>query len=167
MAALIEFTNPMARKAYWTGIDGIAIVSDWRRRGVPITEVASRIGVTFPTLKKWRQQSKALDIALNVTDELVDGQVEGALLKRALGYTADEETWELVDGVMTRTKVVKKHVPPDSKACMFWLANRRHVAWRSTQPPLPHGESDVIDVKDVLVKIEEVAGGDEGDQAHA
>lgn len=61
--------------------------------------------------------------------EVVDRQVENALLKRALGYTYDEVTIE--DGV--ETKRVTKEVVPDTTAQIFWLKNRKPAEWRDKQ----------------------------------
>ena len=39
----------------------------------------------------------------------------------------------------------------------MWLYNRRQDFWRSQQAALPESDDDIIDVKNVLVRIEEVA----------
>lgn len=162
----IKFNNAVQRKRYWLGEDGIALINDWRRRGLSVRAIAEdKIGVTDYTLAKWRQQSPELDKALTVTEDLVDGQVEGALLRRALGYDYFEETWapDRDTGREVLTKKVKKHVPADVKAIAMWLFNRRGDAWRSMQPQPPADDGDIIDVKNVLVRIEEAADGDKAD----
>ena len=71
--------------------------------------------------------------------EVVDVEVENALLKRALGYTYTETTKER--GVnpetgkveLITTKVVTKEVVPDTTAQIFWLKNRRPDLWRDKQ----------------------------------
>nr|DAL79802.1 MAG TPA: terminase small subunit [Caudoviricetes sp.] len=162
----IKFNNAIQRKRYWLGEDGIELINDWRRRGLSVKAIAEdKIGVAHTTLMKWRQQSPELDKALTITEDLVDGQVEGALLKRALGYDYFEETWTLDPdtGREVLTRKVKKHVPADVKAIAMWLFNRRGDAWRSMQPQLPADDGDIIDVKNVLVQIEEAADGDKAD----
>lgn len=162
----IKFNNAIQRKRYWLGEDGIELINDWRRRGLSVKAIAEdKIGVAHTTLMKWRQQSPELDKALTVTEDLVDGQVEGALLRRALGYDYFEETWTLDPDTDQEvlTKKVKKHVPADVKAIAMWLYNRRGDAWRSMQPQLPADDGDIIDVKNVLVQIEEAADGDKAD----
>lgn len=162
----IKFTNAIQRKRYWLGEDGIELINDWRRRGLSVKAIAEdKIGIACATLVNWRRQSPELDKALTITEDLVDGQVEGALLKRALGYDYFEETWapDPDTGREVLTRKVKKHVPADVKAIAMWLFNRRGDAWRSTQPQLPADDGDVIDVKNVLVQIEEAADGDKAD----
>lgn len=162
----IKFNNAAQRKRYWLGEDGIELINDWRRRGLSAKAIAEdKIGIAVGTLVKWRRQSPELDKALTVTEDLVDGQVEGALLRRALGYDYFEETWAPDPGTGREVlaKKVKKHVPADVKAIAMWLFNRRGDAWRSMQPQLPADDGDVIDVKNVLVRIEEAACGDKVD----
>lgn len=162
----IKFNNAIQRKRYWLGEDGIELINDWRRRGLSVKAIAEdKIGVAHTTLMKWRRQSPELDKALTITEDLVDGQVEGALLKRALGYDYFEETWtpDPDTGREVLTRKVKKHVPADVKAIAMWLFNRRGDAWRSMQPQLPADDGDIIDVKNVLVQIEEAADGDKAD----
>ena len=162
----IKFNNAVQRKRYWLGEDGIELINDWRRRGLSVGAIAEdKIGIAPTTLMKWRQQSPELDKALTITEDLVDGQVEGALLRRALGYDYFEETWALDPdtGREVLTRKVKKHVPADVKAIAMWLFNRRGDAWRSMQPQLPADDGDIIDVKNVLVQIEEAANGNKAD----
>lgn len=162
----IKFNNAVQRKRYWLGEDGIELINDWRRRGLSVKAIAEdKIGIAHATLSKWRRQSPELDKALTITEDLVDGQVEGALLRRALGYDYFEETWapDPDTGREVLTKKVRKHVPADVKAIAMWLFNRRGDAWRAMQPQLPADDGDIIDVKNVLVQIEEAADGDKAD----
>lgn len=162
----IKFDNAVQRKRYWLGGDGIELINDWRRRGLSVKAIAEdKIGVSPTTLTKWRRQSPGLDKALTVTEDLVDGQVEGALLRRALGYDYFEETWAPDPGTGREVlaKRVKKHVPADVKAIAMWLYNRRGDAWRSVQPQPPADDGGIIDVKNVLVQIEGAACGDKAD----
>lgn len=68
--------------------------------------------------------------------EVVDIEVENALLKRAKGYTYEEVTKEAVKDPETGktelrvVKVVKKEVQPDVTAQIFWLKNRKPAEWR-------------------------------------
>ena len=71
--------------------------------------------------------------------EVIDIEVENALLKRALGYEYDEVTREMTyapDGEPTGlavTKVVTKRERPDVTAQIFWLKNRRPDLWRDVK----------------------------------
>ena len=156
--AYIKFKNNIVRKRWWHGEDGISLITSWRRNGITMDEIAKRIGVSPTTLDRWRQESDEMDRALTITDDLVDGLVEGSLFKRAMGYDYEEETYTIDEtGRKVLTRVVRKHVPADVKAIAMWLYNRRQDFWRSQQQALPESDDDIIDVKNVLVQIEEVA----------
>ena len=68
--------------------------------------------------------------ALKRGKEVIDRQVENALLKRALGHEYVETTKELTDLGLTVTKQVTKQVAPDTTAQIFWLKNRKPQEWR-------------------------------------
>ncbi|KRN61631.1 hypothetical protein [Carnobacterium maltaromaticum] len=63
--------------------------------------------------------------------EIADYQVEDALYKRAIGYEYEEETRQLTEsGAFTTTKIVTKHVSPDTGAIALWLKNRKRDSWQ-------------------------------------
>ena len=68
--------------------------------------------------------------ALKKGKEVVDIQVENALLKRALGYEFVEVTKELAETGLIVTKKVTKQQAPDTTAAIFWLKNRKPNEWR-------------------------------------
>lgn len=152
------------RKAFWLSPDGIVLISQWRREGIPLEQIAAEhIGVSSQTLWRWTKGCPELGTALGISKDVTNGKVEQALLKRALGYTQEEETWELVEGTMRKTKVVQKHVPPDVKACLSWLFSRRPDRWRAQQAPVDESAGEMETAKRILVAIEEVANGNSGD----
>jgi len=58
-------------------------------------------------------------------------KVEEALLKVALGYEYEEtEIIASKDGKTSRVRKVKKVVPPDTTAIIFWLKTRNPSKWR-------------------------------------
>lgn len=147
-----------ARKAFWLSPDGITLISQWRREGVPLEEIAlSYIGVSEVTLWRWTKASQDLAVALQVSKDCTNSKVEQALLKRALGYEYDEITKELVEGEMRTTKVIRKHVAPDVKACLSWLYSRRPDRWRAIQDPLDNDTETIGIAKRMLVTIKEAA----------
>ena len=164
----IDFPNSAAgikeRKEFWMSPDGILLISQWRREGVPLEEVSTNyIGCSSRTLWRWTKECPELAQALGISKDVTNGKVEQALLKRALGYDYDEITEELVEGQMRTTKVVRKHVSPDVKACLSWLYSRRPDRWRAQQEPLDGNADDMNTAKKILVAIKEVASGDASD----
>lgn len=118
----------MAKGKYreWLSEDGLIKIQGWARDGLIDEQIAHNIGITTKTLYEWKNKYGEISEALKKGKEVVDRQVENALLKRALGYTYDETTYE--DGV--ETKRVTKEVTPDTTAQIFWLKNRKPAEWR-------------------------------------
>ena len=69
------------------------------------------------------------------------------MLKRALGYEYEEETYE--NGILT--KKVKKQVAPDTTAQIFWLKNRQVKKWRDK---VEIADNDAIKKLDELLEAQ-------------
>ena len=121
----------------WLTDDGLLLIEGWARDGLTDEQIAHNMGINPATLYKWQKEHSEISNALKKGKAPVDFEVENALLKRALGYSAKEVmTEELVnaDGsTSTRTRTTLKPVPPDVTAQIFWLKNRRPDKWRDKQ----------------------------------
>ncbi len=122
----------MAKGKYqeWLTADGLLLLEAWARDGLNDEQIAHNCGINAATLYDWKKKYPKISKALKKGKEVVDIEVENALYKRATGYTALEETKELVGDEMMTTKVVKKHIAPDVGAAAFWLKNRKPNEWR-------------------------------------
>lgn len=123
----------MAKGKYhdWLTEQGLTKLEAWARDGLSDEQIAKNIGIRRPTLYAWMSKYSDISDALKKGKEVVDIEVENALLKRALGFTYEETTRELSnEGDLTVTKVVTKMVVPDTTAQIFWLKNRRPDLWR-------------------------------------
>lgn len=124
----------MAKNKYeeWITDEGLLKIEGWAKDGLIDRQIAKNIGISEQTLNNWKQRFPLLFESLKKGKEVIDRQVENALLKRALGYEY-EETQTLIEKNGTREvkKVVKtkKTVPPDTTAQIFWLKNRKPVEW--------------------------------------
>ena len=114
---------------YWLTPEGLLKIEGWARDGLTDEQIARNIGVSVSTLNNWKIKYVEILESLKTGKEVVDRQVENALLKRALGYTYEEITYE--GGV--ETKRVVKEVVPDTTAQIFWLKNRKREAWADRQ----------------------------------
>lgn len=124
----------MAKGKYqeWLEPEGLLKIEGWARDGLTDEQIATNIGIAYSTLRDWRDKYPALSAALKKGKEVVDRQVENALLQRALGYEYTETTREYVPELekMHVTKEVTKQVAPDTTAQIFWLKNRKPKEWR-------------------------------------
>lgn len=89
----------MAKGKYqeWITEEGLIKLEGWARDGLTDEQIAEeKIGVNRTTLYDWKKKYPDISDALKKGKEIVDRQVENALLKRALGYEYIEVTKELI-----------------------------------------------------------------------
>lgn len=144
---------------YWLSPEGLLKLEGWARDGLTDEQIAQNIGVHRDTLIEWKKKYSDISDTLKKGKEIVDIQVENALLKRALGYSYDEITREQVvnektgEKTMEVTKIVKKEIVPDTTAQIFWLKNRRPDKWRDKQDVQVSGTLEAEKTKlDELIK---------------
>lgn len=90
----------MAKGKYqeWLTPEGLIKIEGWARDGLTDKQIAHNIGISRSTLNKWKKDYIDVSDTLKKGKQVVDRQVENALLKRALGYEYVEVTKErLVD----------------------------------------------------------------------
>ena len=134
----------------WLTEDGLLKVQGWARDGLSNEQIAHNIGINKDTLYEWQKRFSDFSDALKKGKEVVDREVENAMLKRALGYEYDEVTQEPVTdkdtGIteMRVTKVVTKQIVPDVTAQIFWLKNRKPAEYRDKHDVEFKGELPVV-----------------------
>lgn len=114
----------------WLEPDGLTLLEGWARDGLTDEQIAEKIGCGVRTLYDWKNRFPQISQALKKGKEIVDIQVENALLKRALGYDYKEQRIEKSDKDGTKIVQTIRHVPADTTAQIFWLKNRRPDKWR-------------------------------------
>lgn len=122
----------MAKGKYqeWLTKEGLLRLQGWARDGLTDEQIATNMGISVASLYNWKRDHLEIFEALKEGKEVVDRQVENALLKSALGYMYDEVTEERQDDELVVTKVVHKEVQPNTTAQIFWLKNRKRAEWR-------------------------------------
>ena len=89
---------------YWRTTDGLILLQGWARDGLKDEQIAHNVGIRRTTLYDWKNKYPDINDALKKGKEIVDYEVENALLKRAK--------------------------QGDVTAQIFWLKNRRPEKWR-------------------------------------
>lgn len=84
----------MAKYDEWQTEDKLLLIEDWARLGLTDEQIAENMGISRSTLNEWKKRFSAISDTLKKGKEVVDIQVENALLKRALGYEYIEITEE-------------------------------------------------------------------------
>ena len=100
----------------WLESDGLLLLEGWARDGLTDEQLAHNMGITAKTLYVWKKEHRAICEVLKKGKEVVDYEVENALLKKALGG--------------------------DTTAQIFWLKNRRPDKWRDKpEASVPTGDT--------------------------
>lgn len=107
----------------WLEPDGLTLLEGWARDGLTDEQIAHNCGITATTLYDWKNRFTEISEALKNGKEVVDYQVENALLKKAIGG--------------------------DTTAQIFWLKNRRPDKWRDK----PQEEKQVADTVRVIIDV--------------
>lgn len=125
----------MAKAKYeeWLTPEGLLKLEGWARDGLTDEQIAEKMGISVASLYNYKKDHLDILEALKRGKEVVDRQVENALLKRALGYEYDEISEEFEGGILVKRKVTRKQVVPDTTAQIFWLKNRKPDEWRDKQ----------------------------------
>jgi len=125
-------------KSKWEQVKNkLVLVEGWARDGLTNEQIATNLGIGKTTFYKLVKEHSELSELLKKGKEVIDYEVENALLKRALGYeyveTTRERTWnkdkEIYETIVT--KRVTKQVAPDTIAQIYWLNNRKPKQWRN------------------------------------
>lgn len=141
----------------WLTPEGLTLLAGWARDGLTDEQIANNCGIKRQTLYDWEKKYPDILNTIKKNKEIIDYEVECALLKRAKGYTYEEITEECILNKATNkyemkvTKRVTKEVSPDTGAAMAWLKNRKPDKWRD-KPIEPTDKDDGVVILDDLPK---------------
>ena len=109
----------MAKMKEWLEKDKLILLEGWAREGLTEEQIAYNIGIDRSTLYRWKEKDCNIYNALKRNKDIVDYEVENALLKSAL------------EGNVT--------------AQIFWLKNRKKEQWRERQEYTNDNELQKLD----------------------
>lgn len=128
----------VSKASYWLTSDGLTLLKGWARDGLTDEQIAKNMNINVSTLYEYKKRYPEISETIKKGKEIVDYEVENALLKRALGY----------DVTLNKQKVTKDgdiiditediHVAPDTTAMIYWLKNRRPNKWKDKQSEQPN-----------------------------
>lgn len=155
----------------WIESDGLLLIEAWARDGLTDEQIAHNMGITRETLRVWKNKFSVISVALKRGKDVVDIEVENALLNKALGITKTiNKPIKVKEVIYDNGKRIseKEHIeyaqeeiyiPPDTTAQIFWLKNRKPEMWRDKQNVEVNGSIDT-GVKQLDNIIEQLNGGD-------
>lgn len=134
----------MAKGKYeeWLTKEGLLKIEAWARDGLTDEQIANNIGISRKTLSEWKVKHSDISDTLKKGKEVVDIEVENALLKKALGYNAEvrkrfkvkevyyDEEGRRCEKERLEVGIDEVHIPADTTAQIFWLKNRKPNDWR-------------------------------------
>ena len=148
----------MAKYDKWIEPDGLLILEAWARDGLTDETVAEKIGIVPSTLYEWKKKYSEISEALKRGKEVVDIEVENALLNNAKGFTYTEQVISTKKEVIykdgKRVKEISEPVvveverfkQPETTAQIFWLKNRKPKEWRDkTEVAVTQTKSEAVD----------------------
>lgn len=121
------------------------------RNGLSDKEIAKGLGIGYSTYYDYLLKYKEFSEAIKRGKKPVDVDVENALLKRAMGFEYEEKHTEVEIGSdgqpkPAKIKTIKKLIPGDVAAMIFWLKNRSPEYWREKQEIKHEGTIQTVDL---------------------
>jgi len=120
--------------------------------GATDDEMAEFFGVHRATLYRWKLDHQDFCDSIKAAKDVADERVERSLYQKATGYeTTEEQAIKVKTGQheeVVEVVQVRKHVPADTTAAIFWLKNRRKDDWRDkteTDVTVTHRFHDLTD----------------------
>jgi hypothetical protein len=109
--------------------------------GATNATLAERFGVSHTTIDNWIATIPDFGDAVRKGREVADGKVVSALYARATG-TQRTMTRVFCHNGQPVTVSYPVELPPDVRACMFWLRNRRPQQWRENRPLVDEADDE-------------------------
>lgn len=158
----------------WISDEGLKIIEGWARDGLSNKQIAHNIGIDEATFYTWQHKYDKFHEAVKKGKEVIDREVENALLKRALGYEAEETKTYFKKGKNgEETKHIektKKHVAGDTTSMIFWLKNRKPDEWNDRREITHTGSIDsnvkmfekvsTDELRDIVSDVKDILRGD-------
>ena len=101
-------------------------------------DLADYFEVSRSTIDEWLRVHPDFAEAVRKGRDLIDMVIAEKLLSRAMGYDHEGKKYVLHGGEEKEIRHVVHH-PPDVRACIFWLRNRRRKHWLEHTKEEPEG----------------------------
>lgn len=140
----------------WLESEKLIMIEAWARDGLIDEQIAHNMGINRRTLSEWKKKYEPISHALKKGKEVVDAEVENALLKRALGYTIEIEEDKIDKDGCVHTLKKQVHIPGETLAQIFWLKNRKPKEWRDKVEVKNDDNNDNSVIKELTEAIKNV-----------
>ena len=117
---------------YWISKEGLLLLECWARDGLSDVQIASNMNISRSTLNEWKKKYSDISDTLKKGKEIVDYEVENALLQSAL------------KGNVT--------------AQIFWLKNRKPNEWREKREVEISNEEQSSSMNQLIQSLNQARG---------
>lgn len=108
-------------------------------------DLAEMFDVSEQTINAWKKAHPEFLEALKINKAFADERVERALYERAIGYSHAEDKIFNNNGEEMVVETTK-HYPPDTGACVVWLANRQPDRWKKDPGEVRSGDAPPLTI---------------------
>jgi hypothetical protein len=117
--------------------------------GATDIDLADVFEVDVRTIHRWKIKYSSFCHSLRLGKDIPDARVERALYERAIGFSHDDTDIRVIEGRVVETPITK-HYPPDTKAALAWLYNRKGDNWH---PQPEQNQENDNDLAEALSKL--------------
>src|SRR5690606_18588191 len=107
---------------------------DYAAKGLADYQIAHNLNISVSQFYQYKIDYAEFSEAIKRGKAVIDEIVENKLYERACGFDFEEVHTEYVDKngkpVIKSQRKVKKHIPADVTAQIFWLKNRMPDKWK-------------------------------------
>ncbi len=149
----------------WLTEEGLVKIENWAIMGATHKEIAKAMKIAESTLYEWIKKFPKISESLKNGDGVADAKVVIEGFKKATGFYYTEEQAHKVKTkyydpeskkVLEKEEIelvnVKKYMPADTTANIFWRKNRDPKNWADKQQVEHQGSVDILHI------IEELSG---------
>ena len=146
----------ISKAGEWLEPEKLTLLTAWARDGLVDEQIAKNMGISEATLYNYKNKYPEIKEALRKGKEVVDIEVENAMLKRAMGYTITINEQKLDREGFVHDLKRDIHIPGDVTAQIFWLKNRKKVQWRDKVEYENTGENKNGVIEDLVEALKNV-----------
>jgi hypothetical protein len=153
------FAKMMERPTKWETqvLPRLSDIQKWIEAGVTIDEICERIGIASSSWFEYVNQHEVLKNLIDWSRSVTNSRVESSLLKAAMGYEYEEIKSVIEEDKngkkRTRIEKVKRHMPPNPTAMVFWLKNRAPNEWNDRREILIDTKAAELERKQLFLDM--------------
>ena len=154
-----QFAKMMGRPTKWETqvVPHLSDIKKWIEAGVTIDEICERIGIASSSWFEYVNKHEVLRNLVEWGRSVTNTRVENSLLRAAIGYDYEEIKTVVEEDKngkkRTRIEKVKRHMPPNPTAMVFWLKNRAPNEWNDRREIIIDTKATELERKQLFLQM--------------